>query len=154
MMVSQMANTEAKLTIARLAGGIVAIALASSLALGQQKPAATPGPVIAEIGPDGVQRASVTLDSYSFAPQHLIVQADKPVELTLTSVTTLVPHNLTLKEPAAGFSIAQEVGPGQTAKVSFTPTKPGTYAFYCDKKLPFFPSHREQGMEGRLEVRP
>ena len=140
--------------VAVLAGGMVAAAVASSLTLAQQKPAVPPPPAVAEVGSDGVQRASITLDSYSFAPQHLIVQADKPVELTLVSVTTLVPHNLTLKEPAAGLSIAQEVGPGQTAKVTFTPTKPGTYVFYCDKKLPFFPSHREQGMEGRLEVRP
>jgi plastocyanin len=76
------------------------------------------------------------------------------VELRLTSVTTLTPHNFILKEPGAGLSVAQEVGPRETAKVIFTPTKPGIYVFYCDKKLPFFPSHREQGMEGRLEVRP
>jgi plastocyanin len=143
-----------KRVVAVFAGGIVALALANSPTLAQQKPATPPPPVIAEVGPDGVQRASLTLDSYSFTPGHLIVQAGRPVELTLTSVATLVPHNLTLKEPAAGLSIAQEVGPGQTAKVTFTPTKPGTYVFYCDKKLPFFPSHREQGMEGRLEVRP
>jgi plastocyanin len=140
--------------VAVLAGGIVATALASSLTLAQQKPAVPPPPVTAEVGSDGVQRASITLDSYSFTPGHLIVQAGKPVELTLISVTTLVPHNLTLKEPAAGLSIAQEVGPGQTAKVTFTPTTPGTYLFYCDKRLPFFPSHRQEGMEGRLEVRP
>ncbi|HLB16297.1 MAG TPA: cupredoxin domain-containing protein, partial [Burkholderiales bacterium] len=85
---------------------------------------------------------------------HLIVQAGKPVELTLTSAATVVPHNLILKDPAAGLSVAPDVGPRETAKVSFTPTKPGTYVFYCDKKLLFFPSHREQGMEGRLEVRP
>ncbi len=149
-----MHKIDTKRMVAVLAGGIVATLLAGSLAFAQQKPAVAPPPAVAEVGSDGVQRASITLDSYSFAPQHLIVQADKPVELTLISVTTLVPHNLTLKEPAAGLSIAQEVGPGQTAKVTFTPTKPGTYPFYCDKKLPFFPSHREQGMEGRLEVRP
>ena len=27
-------------------------------------------------------------------------------------------------------------------------TKPGTYSFYCDKQLLFFPNHREEGMEG------
>jgi plastocyanin len=133
---------------------VLAVVLASLLALAQEKPGAALPPVTAEVGPDGVQRASITLDSYSFTPAHLIVQAGKPVELTLTSVATLVPHNLILKEPAAGLSVAQEVGARETAKVSFTPTKPGTYAFYCDKKLLFFPSHREQGMEGRLEVRP
>lgn len=140
--------------VAELTGWAIAVALASPMALAQQKPAPPPAPVVPEVGADGVQRASITLDSYSFAPAHLIVQAGKPVELTLTSAATLVPHNLILKEPAAGLSVAQEVGPRETAKVRFTPTQPGTYVFYCDKKLLFFPSHREQGMEGRLEVRP
>jgi hypothetical protein len=31
--------------------------------------------------------------------------------------------------------------------------QPGIYLFYCDKKLLFLPSHREKGMEGRLEGR-
>jgi plastocyanin len=131
-----------------------AVALGSSLTLAQEKPAAPPPPVTAEVGPDGVQHASITVDSYSFTPRHLIVQAGKLAELTLTSVTTLTPQNFILKEPASGLSVAQEVGPREIAKVIFTPTKPGIYVFYCDKKLPFFPSHREQGMEGRLEVRP
>ena len=131
---------------------VLTVALATSLAIAQ--PAAPLPPVTAEIGPDGVQRASITFDSYSFTPARLIVQAGKSVELTLTSVTTLTPHNFILKEAAGGLSIAQQVGPRETAKVIFTPTKPGIYVFYCDKKLPFFPSHREQGMEGHLEVRP
>jgi plastocyanin len=140
--------------IARLTGWAAAAALAGPTALAQQKPAPPPPPVVPEVGPDGVQRASITLDSYSFGPAQLIVQAGKPVELTLTSVATLVPHNLVLKEPAAGIAVAQDVGPRETATVRFTPTQPGAYVFYCDKKLLFFPSHREQGMEGRLEVRP
>lgn len=135
-------------------GLVLTVALVTSLTLAQEKPAALPPPVTADVGPDGVQRASITLDSYSFTPAHLVVQAGKSVELTLTSVTTLTPHDFILKEPTAGLSVVQEVGPRETAKVIFTPTKPGIYVFYCDKKLPFFPSHREQGMEGRLEVRP
>jgi hypothetical protein len=35
----------------------------------------------------------------------------------------------------------------------FTPTMPGSFAFYCGKKLLMFPSHRSKGMEGILEVR-
>ncbi len=102
---------------------------------------------------DGIQRATVILDSYSYTPSHLIVQAGKPVELLLTSITTITPHNFVLKNEAAGLSIEREVGAGRTVTVQFTPTKPGTYPFYCDKKLLFFPSHQEKGMEGMLEVR-
>lgn len=102
---------------------------------------------------DGIQRATVILDSYSYTPNHLIVQAGKPVELLLTSITTITPHNFVLKNEAAGLSIERDVGSGRTVTVQFTPTKPGTYTFYCDKKLLFFPSHQEKGMEGTLEVR-
>jgi len=102
---------------------------------------------------DGIQRATVILDSYSYTPSHLIVQSGKTVELLLTSITTLTPHNFILKTEGDGVSIERDVGAGRTVTVQFTPTKPGTYTFYCDKKLLFLPSHREKGMEGTLEVR-
>lgn len=106
-------------------------------------------PLTLEPGTDGVQRATITLDSYSYSPDHVIVQAGKPVELTLTSVTTITPHNFIIKE----LAVEQDVGAGKTVTVRFTPIQPGAYLFYCDKKLLFLPSHREKGMEGRLEVR-
>ena len=102
---------------------------------------------------DGIQRATIILDSYSYTPNHLIVQAGKPIELLLTSITTITPHNFLLKNEAAGLSIERDVGSGRTVTVQFTVTKPGIYHFYCDKKLLFFPSHQEKGMEGKLEVR-
>ena len=52
---------------------------------------------------DGIQRATIILDSYSYTPNHLIVQAGKPVELLLTSITTITPHNFLLKNEAAGL---------------------------------------------------
>ena len=102
---------------------------------------------------DGIQRATLILDSYSYTPGHLIVQAGKPVELLLTSITTITPHNFILTNEAAGLSIERDVSSGRTVTVQFTVRKPGRYPFYCDKKLLFFPSHREKGMEGVLEVR-
>jgi len=102
---------------------------------------------------DGIQRATIILDSYSYTPHHLIVQAGKPVELLLTSITTITPHNFVLKNEGAGLSIERDVGSGRTVTVQFTVQKPGLYPFYCDKKLLFFPSHQEKGMEGVLEVR-
>ncbi len=102
---------------------------------------------------DGVQRATITLDSYSYAPSHLVVAAAKPVELTLISVSGFAGHNIVIDDPASGLSIDQDVGAGKTVKLTFTPTRTGTFAFYCDKKAPFMASHREKGMEGVLEVR-
>ncbi|MGH7254709.1 MAG: cupredoxin domain-containing protein [Nitrospirales bacterium] len=109
--------------------------------------------VPARLGDDGVQRLEVTLESYAYTPRHIIVQAGLPVELTLYNDSFLTPHNFILLAPEAGFDIDQNVRAGQRLTVRFTPTTPGTYTFYCDKKLLFFPSHREEGMEGTLDVR-
>jgi plastocyanin len=126
-----------------------AMVLVSALA----EPTQAGEPVVLPVDSDGIQRATVTLDSYSYAPDYLIVQAGRPVELELISVTILTPHNFVIKEPAAELRVEKDVGAGQRATVRFTAKQPGLYTFYCDKKLLFFKSHREKGMEGRLEVR-
>ncbi len=100
------------------------------------------------VGSDGVQRVSVILDSYAFRPSHVIVEAGKPVEVTLTSGTMLTPHNFIID----ALAVQAEVGVGKTAVLTFTPTQPGTFPIYCDKWLWPFPSHREKGMEGTLDV--
>ena len=113
-----------------------------------------PGPpMVIPVAADGVQRATITLDSYSYSPNHLIVEAGKPVELTLTSVTTITPHNFIIKDPAGSLSVEQDVSAGKTVTIKFTPTQPGTFPIYCDKRLWPMPSHRDKGMEGKLEVR-
>jgi heme/copper-type cytochrome/quinol oxidase subunit 2 len=113
-----------------------------------------PGPpLVLSVAEDGVQRATVTLDSYSYSPNHLIVEAGKPVELKLTSVTTLIPHNFIIKDPAGRLSVEQDVSAGKTVTIMFTPTQPGIFPIYCDKRLWPLPSHRDKGMEGTLEVR-
>jgi heme/copper-type cytochrome/quinol oxidase subunit 2 len=110
-------------------------------------------PMVIPVAADGVQRATVTLDSYSYSPNHLIVEAAKPVELTLTSVTTFTPHNFIIKDPAGSLSVEQNVSAGKTVTITFTPPQPGTFPIYCDKRLWPLPSHRDKGMEGKLEVR-
>lgn len=102
---------------------------------------------------DGMQRATVTLDSYSYTPTHIIVEAGKPVELTLTSVTTMIPHNFIIKDQSGNLSVEQDVSAGKTVTMTFTPTQPGIFPIYCDKRLWPLPSHRDKGMEGKLEVR-
>ena len=109
--------------------------------------------LVIPVAADGVQRAAVTLDSYSYSPSHLIVEAGKPVELTLTSATTITPHNFIIKDPAESLFVEQEVGAGKTVTITFTPIQHGTFPIYCDKRLWPMPSHRDKGMEGTLEVR-
>ena len=102
---------------------------------------------------DKVQSIDVIVDSYSFEPDHIVARANKPVELTLKSVTTLIPHNFTIDYPDAGLNVDEDIPHGKDVQVTFTPTKPGSYEFYCDKKF-LFDSHKDKGMKGVLEVKP
>ena len=116
-------------------------------------PASPAEPFVVHPDERGAQSVEVILDSYSYTPDHLVVHAGKPVLLLLRNTALFVPHNFVLADPQAGFHLRQDVAAGESARVVFTPRKPGTFTFFCDKKLLFLPSHREQGMEGRLEVR-
>ena len=128
-------------------GGLAAALFAQALG------AADPFAVEVPLAADGVQRAVVEADSYDFAPRHLIVKAGQPVELTFKSLTWLVPHNIVIDDLRSGLAIHEEIPAGESVTVKFTPMVPGSFAIYCNKKLPFFKSHREKGMEGVLEVR-
>ncbi len=102
---------------------------------------------------DGVQRIEILGGDYFFDPDHIIVKANVPVEITIKKDSRIVPHNITIEAPNAGIEVSESLS--RTLKViRFTPTKPGKYTFYCTKKLLFFKTHREKGMEGVLEVRP
>jgi heme/copper-type cytochrome/quinol oxidase subunit 2 len=117
------------------------------------EPSQSGPPLLVPVSADGAQRATVTLDSNSYSPNHLIVEAGKPVVLTLTSVTTIIPHNFIIKDPAGNLSVEQDVRAGKTVIITFTPAQPGTFPIYCDKRLWPLPSHRDKGMDGKLEVR-
>ena len=105
----------------------------------------------ATVDSDGVQRVEIVGDSYNFNPNHIIVKVNVPVELKVKKAGGMTPHNIVMKAPEAGIEF--EVSLKEDPKViNFTPKKTGTYQFYCSKKLLFFESHREKGMEGVLEV--
>jgi plastocyanin domain-containing protein len=108
--------------------------------------------VVVQPSSDGIQRLDVTVDSYSFTPNRIIVSVYKPVQVTLKSASSIVSHNFTLIYPEAGLNVDENISPGKGVKISFTPAKAGTYLFYCNKKS-VFANHRKKGMEGNLEVR-
>ena len=130
--------------------GAIGLLIALQIAVAQAADSAQPAaPFVVPVGADGVQRATITLDSYSYTPNHVIVEAGKPVELTLTSVTMITPHNFIIKE----LSVEQDLSAGKTVTIKFTPTQTGTFPIYCDKRLWPLPSHRDKGMEGKFEVK-
>ncbi|MBI2367162.1 MAG: cupredoxin domain-containing protein, partial [Deltaproteobacteria bacterium] len=108
--------------------------------------------VIVPVSQDNVQRLEITVDSYSFTPSRFMVKQNIPVELTFKSVSWIVPHNFVLKSSEAGLAMENEIGPGETTIVRFTPTRVGEFKFSCTKRLLFFPSHEDQGMVGSLVV--
>ena len=110
-------------------------------------------PLVVQTSPGGVQRAEIIADSYSYTSDHLTVKLNVPVELAIHSKTWIVPHNFVLKDADAGLDIKQDIPAGKSVAVKFTPTRPGKFKFYCDKKLLFFKSHEDRGMKGILEVR-
>lgn len=107
--------------------------------------------VVLQPGPDGVQRAEITGGSYFFKPDKITVKAGVPVELTIRKESSATPHNFVLHAPEAGMDIEVQLT-REPKKIAFVPRKPGIYTFYCDKRLLFFKSHRDKGMEGTLEV--
>ncbi len=103
---------------------------------------------------EGIQRAFIVLDSYAYTPPHISVEAGMPIEFQLENQSFLTPHNFIIDYPDVGLQHNVSVDAGDRVTIRFVAQTPGTYTFYCDKQLLFFPSHQEEGMEGRLDVRP
>ncbi len=97
---------------------------------------------------DQVQEIRVELHDYYFKPSRIYVVRDFPVRLILSNKTLIVPHNFSLHANDAGIDIGQDVGPGRTVAVEFTPTKTGEYQYFCNKD-----GHRKKGMIGTLVVK-
>jgi plastocyanin len=110
-------------------------------------------PVVPGAGAGAPQEFTLILADHRFSPDRIEVQAGRPVILTLVNEDSITPHNIILLDKGAGLDIDTDVPARTSATIEFTPVAAGTYTFYCDKKLPFLKSHREQGMEGTLIVR-
>ena len=108
---------------------------------------------VAKADPDGVQRVRLEAGGYFFKPNHIVIKVNVPVELVASREAGLTPHDLVIKAPDAGIAVEEELAT-EPKKITFTATAVGKFPFYCSKKLLFFASHRERGMEGLLEVVP
>jgi len=97
-----------------------------------------------------IHKFNIIAESYSFTPDHIVMQAGVPVVLVVEK-KGIIPHDLIIDDPASGLSIKKSLS-GIT-EIRFTPMKKGEFEFYCGKDVPFVKSHREKGMHGILEVR-
>ncbi len=108
--------------------------------------------VVVTVDADGVQRVEVIGGDYYFDPNYIVVKVNKPVELTVKKASGYVPHNMIVKAPEAGIDFKVNLDAKKRDLVKFTPTKIGKYEMLCDKKLLFFKSHKDRGMDGIIEV--
>lgn len=126
---------------------MLTLAVFTACALAQE------APQVVKPDADGVQRVRLVAGSYFFKPNHIIVKANVPVELSASRESGLTPHDLVIRAEEAGINVKADLG-SDPKKIAFIATKPGKYPIYCSKKLPFMAGHREKGMEGILEVVP
>ena len=98
----------------------------------------------------GVQHVDVDVHSFYFKPSRIVVQSGKPVEMTLHFKNLVTPHNLTCDHQDAGLTIDKSAGFmsfHRTKQVTFVPTKPGEYNFFCGVD-----AHAHKGMVGVIVV--
>ena len=94
----------------------------------------------------------IVMESYEYSPSEVMLKVGIPFTLVLKNESFLVPHNFILDDPEGNRVLERDVSSGESQRVTLTLTQSGTYRFYCDKQLLFFPSHEEQGMTGHLVV--
>ena len=94
----------------------------------------------------------IDMESYVFTPSEMTVEVGKPITLILNNQSFLVPHNFLMENPHGVRVLEADISSGESQTHTLIMTEPGIYPFYCDKQLFFFPTHREEGMEGRLIV--
>lgn len=100
---------------------------------------------------DGVQRVDIVGGDYYFDPNYIIVKVNVPVELYVKKTSGIVPHDIVMDAAEAGITFKEKLG-SEPKVIRFIPTKTGVFPVYCSKRLLFFRSHRERGMEAVLEV--
>lgn len=101
---------------------------------------------------NGTQTITIKLGDYRYSPDHFQLVAGTPVRLVLINTDGITPHNFTLQDKTGRLDIDVDVSAGKTSETGFTPLVPGTYTFFCNKKIPFMKSHRDRGMQGQFVV--
>jgi len=120
--------------------------------------------------PPRPQEVTLTAKNMTFNPSSFEATAGAPVVLTLVNEDALehdfsileIPvesvsepdpvsaeHQMEMGETAVEPVLHVAVQPNETNQLTFTPTKPGTYEFYCT-----VPGHKEAGMVGTMTVLP
>ncbi len=101
---------------------------------------------------EGRPEIVINMESYAYTPSEITIEKNVPVKIVLRNQSFLVPHNFLLDDPHGIRVLDVDISSGETEMRILTLRESGRYLFYCDKQLFFFPSHREEGMEGHIVV--
>lgn len=129
---------------------VVVLALLLTLWVGT--PSALSQELLPKMEVSNSQEIIIDMENYVFTPSEVTIGVDKPITLILRNQSFLVPHNFLMENPHGVRVLEADISSGESQTHTLTFTEPGIYPFYCDKQLLFFPTHREEGMEGRLIV--
>lgn len=92
-----------------------------------------------------IQPETVTISGSEFKYEPAVISAKVGQSVTVTYTNTgKYPHNFVVDELGVK---SQTIKAGETETFTFTPSKTGTFSFYCS-----LPTHREKGMVGTLLV--
>jgi cytochrome c oxidase subunit 2 len=69
---------------------------------------------------------SVMASKFQYTPDTVKAKVGQPITLVLTSIDRI--HGFKMPE----FGIRTDIIPDQETRVTITPQKPGTFAFFCD----------------------
>ena len=116
-----------------------------------QEPAKEKKVFTAVVDKDGIQRVKITGNDFYFDPNYITLKVNVPAELTVKKASGITPHDIVIEAPDAGINVKESLS-ATPQVIKFTPRKAGEYLFYCSKKLLFFKSHRDRGMEGIIKV--
>jgi plastocyanin domain-containing protein len=134
--------------VATIAGAFLLIGTASGQALDFREA------WWAAVGPDGTQRINIRCGTNFLDPENIVVKANVPVVLTVSTERNLVAHNFTFQVPGAGASNADApVSPSQR-EFRFAPGLPGRYVLACRDTTRSVGAPSDRRKQGTLSVVP
>ena len=127
--------------LVRRSAAAVLLASSTAAAFAQAKPADFDESWWAAIGPDGVQRVNIRCGPNFFDPRSIVVRANVPLQLTVTTTADLTSNNFTTTIGATTID-----APVRFAPTSFvlSPRLSGRFQAFCqDKGKPDTPGARK-----------
>ncbi|WIM10784.1 cupredoxin domain-containing protein [Enhydrobacter sp.] len=81
---------------------------------------------VARLAADAPAEVEVIAEKFDFTPDTVKAKVGKPLTFVVTSIDRV--HGFKMPD----FGVRTDIVPGAETRVTITPTRPGTFAFFCD----------------------